>query len=307
MDSSDWCGPDLLHDIQRGLPFCTSSVAEIRAHDILEHVDPHFMSKIALMNELWRVMVPDGIIGVRVPHPKGPGAWQDPTHVSVWNIEGFRYFEESAEELKTSMLGRGYGIRSTFKILEHWEDDILLHVKLQAIKERGETGEEEKGPGRCCGHGKIRLNIGCGGDYFPGWINMDRSPEWGNPDLVHDIQRGLPFCTSSVMEIRAQDVLEHIDPHYMPKVDLMNELHRVLAPGGLLKIRVPHLGSPAVWEDPTHVSVWNLEGFRFFTMSAEELKTSMRGRGYGIRAVFEILEDYEDDINLNIQLQAVKV
>jgi SAM-dependent methyltransferase len=58
-----------------------------------------------------------------------------------------------------------------------------------------------------------------------------------------------PWEAGSVSEIEAKDVFEHL---HNP-VHFMTECHRVLAPGGTLHIRTPHMSSPDSWDDPTHV------------------------------------------------------
>lgn len=106
-----------------------------------------------------------------------------------------------------------------------------------------------------------RLNLGCGTDIRPGWVNLDSSPAIPGVDVVHDIDRGsLPFRDGSFAGILARDVLEHVaDP-----VGTLRELHRVLGPGGRLTVRVPHFTSRNNFIDPTHRSRFAIEWFDFF-------------------------------------------
>ena len=49
---------DIVRDLEKGLPFCDNSVAEIRVDSILEHIkDLQFF-----LNECWRVLHPEGIL-----------------------------------------------------------------------------------------------------------------------------------------------------------------------------------------------------------------------------------------------------
>ncbi len=83
----------------------------------------------------------------------------------------------------------------------------------------------------------IRLNIGSGGDYRSGWVNIDAVAAC-QPDIVQDIRNKLPFADSSVDEILAQDILEHLTAQELPKV--LEEMSRVLKPGGQVTARVPN-------------------------------------------------------------------
>lgn len=64
------------------------AVGLIRAVDFLEHIP----DKIGLMNELFRVLAPEGILATLTPSTDGKGAFCDPTHVSFWNDLSFRYY-----------------------------------------------------------------------------------------------------------------------------------------------------------------------------------------------------------------------
>lgn len=72
------------------MPFDDNEVDEIRAHHILEHIDP--TKKVELMSELWRVLKVGGILDIEVPLFPHPASVQDPTHISFWCKESFWYF-----------------------------------------------------------------------------------------------------------------------------------------------------------------------------------------------------------------------
>lgn len=94
---------------------------------------------------------------------------------------------------------------------------------------------------------KPRLNIGCGSEPRPGWVNADVSVRGGPIDLKADIRR-LPFRPATFSQIQADSVLEHLQD---PRIALA-ELARTLEPEGRLEVRVPALGSHAAHLDPTH-------------------------------------------------------
>lgn len=66
---------------------------------------------------------------------------------------------------------------------------------------------------------------------------------------------------SSVGVVRAVDFLEHVPD----KVRLMNEIHRVLAHGGMLFSLTPSSDGRGAFQDPTHVSFYNENSFWYFT------------------------------------------
>jgi SAM-dependent methyltransferase len=104
-----------------------------------------------------------------------------------------------------------------------------------------------------------KLNLGCGFDIHPGWINLDRAALPG-VDVVHDLEKlPLPFADGSVDYVLAKDVLEHVD-----YILLMRDLHRILRPGGTLEISVPHFTSADNFIDPTHKSRFSIRTFDFF-------------------------------------------
>lgn len=82
----------------------------------------------------------------------------------------------------------------------------------------------------------IKLNVACGFKKKEGYINIDSDPRV-QPDIVRNIERGLPFSDNTVDEILSEHTLEHIDPDLIHFV--MYEFWRVLKKGGRLKVVVP--------------------------------------------------------------------
>jgi len=104
-----------------------------------------------------------------------------------------------------------------------------------------------------------KLNLGCGRNVKEGWINLDCV---GLPgvDIVHNIEKlPLPFDDEQFDEVRCDSILEHIE--YIP---VLRDLYRILKPGGLLKIRVPHFSSRNNYVDPTHKKHFSIDTFDFF-------------------------------------------
>lgn len=85
----------------------------------------------------------------------------------------------------------------------------------------------------------VRLHLGCGGNYLDGWVNLDLFHPRGRRDLVWDLRRGLPFPDGAVSCIASEHLFEHLALD--AGVRLLRECHRVLSPGGVLRIGVPDL------------------------------------------------------------------
>ena len=67
LDISDYCKPDIVHDIRNGLPqFSDNQMTEIQAWGVLEMILPNEEFRL-VMNELWRVLKPDGTLDGQVP------------------------------------------------------------------------------------------------------------------------------------------------------------------------------------------------------------------------------------------------
>jgi SAM-dependent methyltransferase len=83
-----------------------------------------------------------------------------------------------------------------------------------------------------------RLNWGCGDHPEPGWINSDVKDLPGI-QISCDIRGGLPLESSSIDYI--------VSIHALPEVPypdlgaVLGELHRVLKPGGVLRLGLPDL------------------------------------------------------------------
>jgi SAM-dependent methyltransferase len=81
-----------------------------------------------------------------------------------------------------------------------------------------------------------KLNLGCGIYRKEGYVNLDWD-EKVKPDVVHDFNEfPYPFSDNTFDLVEAIHVIEHLDRPF----SVMAELHRILKPGGLLIIKVPH-------------------------------------------------------------------
>src|SRR5215213_1352206 len=78
-----------------------------------------------------------------------------------------------------------------------------------------------------------RLNWGCGPNPPPGWINADLLQGPGI-DICQDIREGLPLECNSLRYIVSIHALQ--DLPYLDVAPALEELRRVLEPGGILRL-----------------------------------------------------------------------
>ncbi len=113
VDIVDAPGVDLVCDAGEGLPFPDDRFEEILAIDFFEHIRPE--RSIPLMNDCYRILVPDGRLHMHVPEAPGITAYQDPTHVSFWNEESFSYYLDG--DPRRERFGVSYGVQARFRMV----------------------------------------------------------------------------------------------------------------------------------------------------------------------------------------------
>jgi predicted SAM-dependent methyltransferase len=82
------------------------------------------------------------------------------------------------------------------------------------------------------------LNLGCGERLHPDWINIDLTATGPNV-IAQDFTKGIPFAAESVDVVYHAAVFEHIRRKDAGRFLL--EIHRVLKPGGIIRVGVPDL------------------------------------------------------------------
>lgn len=105
-----------------------------------------------------------------------------------------------------------------------------------------------------------KLNIGCGHDIRPDFINIDKIP-FDGVDVVLDIEKPWPFPDESISEIVASQVLEH---NY-ELIFIMNEAFRCMQRSGKFYISVPWWAGSWQRGDPTHVREFDHNSFSIFS------------------------------------------
>ena len=143
-----------------------------------------------------------------------------------------------------------------------------------------------------------KLNIGCGDQKMPGYINVDISAKC-KPDAIWDAtSKEIPRKLMNADYIRCDNICEHLEPQQF--IDLMNNFREMLNEGGRLWLRVPGLNvSPLVDEkdlfkrfntllkqldgvftDPTHRNQFTNETLLYWDGTKPRCK--IFGKDYGI-------------------------
>lgn len=73
---------------KKAWPFRDSSIQNCVLFNLLEHLP----DTIQVMEELWRITKPGGLVHIQVPYYNSAGAFQDPTHVKFFTERTFDYF-----------------------------------------------------------------------------------------------------------------------------------------------------------------------------------------------------------------------
>jgi predicted SAM-dependent methyltransferase len=103
------------------------------------------------------------------------------------------------------------------------------HANLQKLRDRSE----------------LKVQLGCGFDLRPGWINIDicvRDTTSIEPTAIyinHDLRRGLPLAPNCCALIYSSHLFEHLDEE--TGTSLMRDCFRALRPGGVFRIVLPDM------------------------------------------------------------------
>ncbi|MGW1272431.1 glycosyltransferase [Streptomyces sp. NPDC002491] len=108
--------------------------------------------------------------------------------------------------------------------------------------------------------GLLALDLGAAHRKPPGYLGVDQYPGEG-VDIVATLPGRLDLPDDSVGLVRAVDFLEHVPA----KIPLINELYRLLAPGGMLLSTTPSSDGRGAYQDPTHVAYYNENSFWYYT------------------------------------------
>jgi predicted SAM-dependent methyltransferase len=109
----------------------------------------------------------------------------------------------------------------------------------------------------------MKLNLGCGDKYIPGFVNIDYYPrENCKPDLIGNIVDLDSMGLGNIEEIVAYDIIEHFDRTQI--IPILKNWYDHLAPNGVLYIRTNDLDRMiALYQEqpqvfPVDTFIWHL-------------------------------------------------
>ena len=112
------------------------------------------------------------------------------------------------------------------------------------------------------------LDLGCGKSKRVGSIGVDFNARV-NPDIVHDLNKfPYPFENDFFDEIYLDNCLEHLNE----VIAVIEELFRILKPGGKVKIIVPYFRSLWAFGDITHKNFFTVRSLDIFNVNSDIAK-----------------------------------
>lgn len=153
--------------------------------------------------------------------------------------------------------------------------------------------------------GKIKLYAGDIPEIpqYNGWIGLSLNGQ-NQRHIHHDITHPFPIPDNSVDSFQAEDVFEHIA--YDTLVPILNEIHRVLKPGGLFRLSVPDYRCDILFErsikddrgniifDPMGGGTPEAPGHVWFPLY-ENIKAAIEASAFGSSGRIDFLHYYRED------------
>lgn len=133
---------DIVHDVNvHPWPLPDECVSVAVCSHLVEHIPPVMITDqgtrfpfMEFMDEVWRVLKPDGEFAIACPHGASPGFLQDPTHCNSLNETTWAYFDPL--EIKTQgMLYRFYRPKPWQIKSLNWEPSANIEVVLVKRRE----------------------------------------------------------------------------------------------------------------------------------------------------------------------------
>lgn len=118
----------VVHDLnQIPYPFVDEQFDTVHAISVLEHLIPNLIDSL---DEIWRILEPDGLLTIKYPLATSPTIHDDATHRWYWSAAAIDYVDER------TAYGTAYSFytRRKWHILEKKQHkDLSLHAVLKKV------------------------------------------------------------------------------------------------------------------------------------------------------------------------------
>jgi len=136
---------------------------------------------------------------------------------------------------------------------------------------------------------ELRLDLACGSNKTEGYFGIDVA-KTDMVDAVVDLEvYPWPIESNSAEDIICNHYIEHVSD----LMKFMNEVYRILKPGGKVKFVAPYYTSIRCWQDPTHKHAISEASFLYYN---KEWRTNNKLDHYPITADFDYTYGYDMNI-----------
>jgi predicted SAM-dependent methyltransferase len=133
---------------------------------------------------------------------------------------------------------------------------------------------------------ELRLDLACGQNRTEGYFGID-AKAGDKVDAVVDLELfPWPIESESVDEI----VCNHYVEHTSDLIKFMDEVYRILKPGGKIKVVCPYYTSMRCWQDPTHKRAISEASFLYFN---KQWRDQNKLDHYDIKSDFDYTYGYD--------------
>ncbi|HXX44788.1 MAG TPA: methyltransferase domain-containing protein [Candidatus Acidoferrales bacterium] len=205
---------------------------------------------------------------------------------------------ETREEVQATQRAME-GLRKEFGQLARGVGQLIENFRLQQQRPASATAATEPtslrtsvaprllSPQRLSAMGtNLRLNLRCGHLPTPDYFNID-TRELPGVDMIADV-RTLPFHAGTVAEIYAAHLMEHFTESEL-RSTVIPGWHRVLKPGGLLRIIVPDAEGMI---QAFSRGEYPFENFRKVTFGSQDYPGNFRYTMFSRQSLRELLQSF---------------
>ena len=134
------------------------------------------------------------------------------------------------------------------------------------------------------GEGTPRLQIGTGGHVLDGWLNTDLRINRRGRVVYMDARRPLPIPSGALAYVFSEHQIEHMTAADAGR--MLAECHRVLRPGGRIRIATPDLA----WVASLAQSPLSADGRRYVAWMSAQLGLPAPDAAAVVNAMFRAIE-----------------